>query len=842
MENSKKKFNTFKAIFSALGTVSVVDERMYSIPRMWKGISPYFRKVISLIYGGTSQIVNRARTLNNLNLFLLKMYEHHGATLTVKWLKSSHVALQRSLGKDNVTSLRELEPDLPLPRVYSGLPAFIPKADRIKIRKGDPKTIQFYLTCFSVYRVLVCDFFPKLQTITQPYTGDQSFLDSLVGQIEGNPVMNRFRRLDGWDSWFGSRAIAPTTVQFSQSSSPTNRVAWHGIIFDSRLVKQSGFWDDFLAYATKVRAFQFLSRFEEALGLYDRIEDLGRGGVKKYRLETHKRSWAGALGQLAFKEEAAGKLRAFALVDVWTQSLLEPLHSSLFSLLKIVPNDGTFDQDASVNRSSAKSMKSGCAYSFDLSAATDRLPIKIQIAILNVFFGNDLGTHWGNILVNRDYTIPARALESYNFPEGTPDKVRYAVGQPMGALSSWAMLAISHHFIVQYCSMKIGRSGWEENYEILGDDLVIFDAELANKYLEVAKLLGVEINLSKSISSRSSPVFEFAKRTVVSAINVSAISFKQFISEASMGSRVANILHFARQGLIRTNSVLAILLSRFGKFKSLRDLNLPSLSLLGALFNQNKVSLRDIVTAMIDPEDDEFDFEESDFSLPSQSLLTAEKELLNARRDSLGLPNRNVELFEEIESDLTASVLMQALARAKALENSWDDITESKRPTDTVRTDDLRRELPVDKQIAFNQSIYSRDSSRNFLARSWAYCLVNPNFVLLRDMSLISAIDGWVLDLIMDGSGFDANDLVDQVEEILKNHAKYQNCGLADAISLLDVVEQAWQTFDIVSGSRADDAKVKFEVLSPVFSWIAKSQGLMSRRGYLAIRKNDPWS
>lgn len=200
MENSKKKFNTFKAIFSALGTVSVVDERMYSIPRMWKGISPYFRKVISLIYGGTSQIVNRARTLNNLNLFLLKMYEHHGATLTVKWLKSSHVALQRSLGKDNVTSLRELEPDLPLPRVYSGLPAFIPKADRIKIRKGDPKTIQFYLTCFSVYRVLVCDFFPKLQTITQPYTGDQSFLDSLVGQIEGNPVMNRFRRLDGWDS------------------------------------------------------------------------------------------------------------------------------------------------------------------------------------------------------------------------------------------------------------------------------------------------------------------------------------------------------------------------------------------------------------------------------------------------------------------------------------------------------------------------------------------------------------------------------------------------------------------------------------------------------------------
>lgn len=32
------------------------------------------------------------------------------------------------------------------------------------------------------------------------------------------------------------------------------------------------------------------------------------------------------LGQLAIKEEAAGKVRVFAMVDVWTQSALKPLH------------------------------------------------------------------------------------------------------------------------------------------------------------------------------------------------------------------------------------------------------------------------------------------------------------------------------------------------------------------------------------------------------------------------------------------------------------------------------------------------------------------------------------
>jgi hypothetical protein len=120
-----------------------------------------------------------------------------------------------------------------------------------------------------------------------------------------------------------------------------------------------------------------------------------------------------------------------------------------------------------------------------------------------------------------------------------------------------------------------------------------------------------------------------------------------------------------------------ILLSRFGKFKSVTDLNLPLLSLLGGLFSRKQLSLRDIITAMIDPHNEEFDFTESPFALPSQSLLTATRGLLNRSSNSLDLPNRNDELFEELEADITASVLLQALAVAKALENDWDRITES---------------------------------------------------------------------------------------------------------------------------------------------------------------------
>jgi len=136
------------------------------------------------------------------------------------------------------------------------------------------------------------------------------------------------------------------------------------------------------------------------------------------------------IGQLSFKKEAAGKLRVFALVDGWTQSVLDPLHQSLFRLLKSFPNDGTFDQDMSFKRAQLKASKFGVTYGYDLSSATDRLPIDLQVSILSGLFSVEIAQFWKTILVERDYQVP---LNHYGIPTGS---VRYSVGQPMGALSS----------------------------------------------------------------------------------------------------------------------------------------------------------------------------------------------------------------------------------------------------------------------------------------------------------------------------------------------------------------------------------------------------------------------
>lgn len=68
--------------------------------------------------------------------------------------------------------------------------------------------------------------------------------------------------------------------------------------------------------------------------------------------------------------------------------MLHPLHSALFTLLRKIPTDGTFDQLAPVKR--LKLNRKSSVYSFDLSAATDRLPLLFQKIILIPVLGLSL--------------------------------------------------------------------------------------------------------------------------------------------------------------------------------------------------------------------------------------------------------------------------------------------------------------------------------------------------------------------------------------------------------------------------------------------------------------------
>jgi hypothetical protein len=92
-----------------------------------------------------------------------------------------------------------------------------------------------------------------------------------------------------------------------------------------------------------------------------------------------------ALGKLSLKNEAAGKVRVFAMVDPVTQWLLAPLHKLIFKILRKIPMDGTFNQLGPINRLLKMENRQGL-YSLDLSAATDRLPVSLQARLLDHLF------------------------------------------------------------------------------------------------------------------------------------------------------------------------------------------------------------------------------------------------------------------------------------------------------------------------------------------------------------------------------------------------------------------------------------------------------------------------
>jgi trehalose/maltose hydrolase-like predicted phosphorylase len=100
------------------------------------------------------------------------------------------------------------------------------------------------------------------------------------------------------------------------------------------------------------------------------------------------------------------------------------MHDHVFSILKLISQDGAFDQIRPV-KALIKNNKDLKTFCYDLSAATDRFPISVQVDVLSHLYNRTVAESWKQLLVNRDYYL-----------NETKQSYRYGAGQPMGALSS----------------------------------------------------------------------------------------------------------------------------------------------------------------------------------------------------------------------------------------------------------------------------------------------------------------------------------------------------------------------------------------------------------------------
>lgn len=405
-----------------------------------------------LSQGRITNLAFRIRLTKSFFDFILKYAAAHGSKSAVKWLKGVSVALQKELGQDRLNSLLALGGALPYSRMSGGLPRLIPAPQRAAIRRGDKREIRFWLGLFNLYRILKVPGDLKISTITSPFSGN---ILAMSKYFEAVAKRNYFAALDGYKN-IRTMRLTPDTFILSRSASPSAKVSCTGILTDVHLLNkcQPALWQEMLyyLYAVQPKVTKYITLLQDAYSLSQRIlawEGKELTGVESGRklkvpsqvfqlkesLSAHGFNGEGGegLSQFAIKEEAAGKIRLFALLDSITQSTLAPLHDLLFALLRAIPNDGTFDQDASIRRSQVKALEAGKAFSFDLTAATDRLPAALTAFILQTITGKEIGQCWLSMMTERNFWFNGQVAEKLKVPQGP---YRYEVGQPMGGLSS----------------------------------------------------------------------------------------------------------------------------------------------------------------------------------------------------------------------------------------------------------------------------------------------------------------------------------------------------------------------------------------------------------------------
>jgi len=428
-----------------------------------------------------SQMEGYAHDFKLLGKRITTLVKTNGFDFTFHYLKECHrLVVQYLAGSPNLLSLGKNRVKV---NRY-GLPVIIPSSLRVLLCTAGENVVitQAILTAISIYRTFRTIVKPDLGTITAPFSG-------LSRTLEMGSVVKDF--VGKFDISFGS-----IKGFISESSGPICKRATIGCGIDAIAL--------FLYPKVAYSVARLLISRKAYLYLLSLI-GIWITGVPMYVLlivcGLQKRL---PIGRLCVVTDQAGKARIVAIVNWWVQLSLLGLHKSIFRFLETIEEDGTFNQTAPLDKLRANRLDGHYYYSFDLSAATDRLPVDLQIQILNSLGVN--GNLWRNIL---DFPYSYKG-----------EDVKYSVGQPMGAYSSWAMLALTHHILVKYAA-KLAGVGQFTNYAVLGDDLVINHNQVADQYRLIMSTLGVGINPSKSVISYE--VIEFAKRLVTTHDDLSPI-------------------------------------------------------------------------------------------------------------------------------------------------------------------------------------------------------------------------------------------------------------------------------------------------------------------------------
>jgi hypothetical protein len=343
-----------------------------------------------------------------------------------------------------------------------------------------PAQVKLGLTLLNVSRILPGLKKPDLSTITDPCSVQ---LSSSIRAELAVVVKSLGWKLPPiqWDGWHTTTKSGP------------NAQALIGSIEDASLLTESQIRD------LEILGGEELVQQIGILRLFSPLTWLNHFGLLP----------KGRKAKLAKIKDKEAKCRIVGIIGYPLQSALYPLHKALMSLLKGLKCDCTFNQGSFKATLSTK----GPYYSYDLSAATDRFPVTLQVAVLAELASPEYAGAWERVINSLEFNVP------WEKSAGIERVVRYAVGQPMGAYSSWALFAVTHHVLVRLAAKRAGLGVQFSKYALLGDDIVINHRDVAHQYLTLLSLIGVDVSETKSHVSEDT--YEFAKRWIHRGLEVS---------------------------------------------------------------------------------------------------------------------------------------------------------------------------------------------------------------------------------------------------------------------------------------------------------------------------------
>jgi len=218
-------------------------------------------------------------------------------------------------------------------------------------------------------------------------------------------------------------------------------------------------------------------------------------------------------GEVHFLMQEGGKMRSIASPHLVFQMALQPLGSSVYSIVQSLPWDCTFDQSKALPFVQSALKQSQQVHSVDLSSATDYFPMSLQLSCLRSLFGNqpDIALflevsrlHW---------------LTSEN------DVVRWKRGQPLGLYPSFGTFTMTHGFLLWY----LNNQSFNNDFLVLGDDVIILNNDLYVKYINCLNTMSCPWSSEKSISSTK--LAEFAGKLITSSSVFPMMKYKKLSND-----------------------------------------------------------------------------------------------------------------------------------------------------------------------------------------------------------------------------------------------------------------------------------------------------------------------